>query len=34
LVVSKRTGEKVEYKRRNEKEVKILNLEEILKFFL
>ncbi|KKP53041.1 MAG: Proline-tRNA ligase [Candidatus Roizmanbacteria bacterium GW2011_GWA2_33_33] len=31
LVVSKRTGEKVEYKKRNEKEVKIMPLEEVIK---
>lgn len=31
LVVSKRTGEKVEFKRRNEKETKILSLEEVIK---
>ncbi|MEK7097166.1 MAG: His/Gly/Thr/Pro-type tRNA ligase C-terminal domain-containing protein, partial [Patescibacteria group bacterium] len=32
LVVSKRTGEKVEYKKRNEKEAKILSIDEVLKF--
>lgn len=31
LVVSKRTGEKVEYKKRNEKEAKILTIEELIK---
>lgn len=31
LVVSRRTGEMVEYKRRNEKETKILSLEEVIK---
>lgn len=31
LVVSKRTGEKVEYKRRNEKEAKIISLDEAIK---
>lgn len=31
LVVSKRTGDKVEYKKRGEKETKILSLEEIIK---
>ncbi|MEK7522327.1 MAG: proline--tRNA ligase [Patescibacteria group bacterium] len=31
LVVSKRTGEKVEYKKRSEKETKILSLEEVIK---
>jgi prolyl-tRNA synthetase len=34
LVVSKRTGEKVEYKKRREKEVKILNIEEVLKLLI
>ncbi|MEK7110096.1 MAG: His/Gly/Thr/Pro-type tRNA ligase C-terminal domain-containing protein, partial [Patescibacteria group bacterium] len=34
LVVSKRTGEKVEYKKRNEKEVKILSVEEVLKLLI
>src|SRR3989338_5164783 len=32
LVVSKRTGEKVEYKKRNEKETNMLSIEEVLKF--
>ncbi|MDH7476165.1 MAG: His/Gly/Thr/Pro-type tRNA ligase C-terminal domain-containing protein [Microgenomates group bacterium] len=31
LVVSKRTGEKIEYKRRDQKESKLLTLEEIIK---
>ncbi len=31
LVVSKRTGEKIEYKKRNEKEVKILSIDEVIK---
>ena len=31
LVVSKRTGKKVEYKKRDEKEVKIMSLEEVIK---
>ena len=31
LVVSKRTGEKVEYKRRNEKDTKIMSLDEVVK---
>jgi prolyl-tRNA synthetase len=31
LVVSKRTGEKIEYKRRNEKEATVISLEEVLK---
>ena len=31
LVISKRTGEKIEYKKRNEKEAKILTLEEVIK---
>lgn len=31
LVISKRTGEKIEYKGRNEKEAKILSVEEIIK---
>lgn len=31
LVVSKRTGDKIEFKKRNEKETKILNLEEVIK---
>jgi len=34
LVVSKRTGEKIEYKKRNEKEIKLLSLEEITNKFL
>ena len=34
LVVSKRTGNKIEYKKRNEKEVKILSIEEVLKFLI
>lgn len=34
LVVSKRTGKKVEYKRRNQKEAKILSLEEVLKLLI
>ncbi len=34
LVISKRTGEKVEYKRRDEEEVKILSAEEVLKFLI
>jgi len=32
LVVSRRTGEKIEFKRRNEKETKIISVEEVLKF--
>lgn len=31
LVVSKRTGDKVEFKRRNENEVKIISIDEVLK---
>jgi len=31
LVVSKRTGDRVEYKKRNEKEVKIISMEEVIK---
>mgnify|MGYP001588852404 FL=1 len=34
LVVSKRTGDKVEYKRRSEKEAKLLSLEEIVNKFI
>ncbi|MFA6016603.1 MAG: proline--tRNA ligase [Patescibacteria group bacterium] len=34
LVVSKRTGEKVEYKKRDEKEAKILSVEEVLKLLI
>ena len=34
LVVSKRTGEKVEFKKRDEKEAKILSVDEILKFLI
>ena len=34
LVVSKRTGEKVEYKKRNEKEARISSLEEVLKLLI
>ena len=32
LVVSRRTGEKIEFNRRNEKETKIISVEEVLKF--
>jgi len=32
LVLSRRTGEKIEFKRRNEKETKIISVEEVLKF--
>ena len=31
LVVSKRTGEKIEYKKRDEKEARILSIEEVIK---
>jgi prolyl-tRNA synthetase len=31
LVVSKRTGDKIEYKRRDEKEAKLISLDEVLK---
>jgi len=34
LVVSKRTGEKIEYKKRNEKETKLLSSEEIINKFI
>lgn len=34
LVVSKRTGDKVEFKKRNEKEIKLLSLEEIINKFI
>ncbi|MFA5770420.1 MAG: proline--tRNA ligase [Patescibacteria group bacterium] len=34
LVISKRTGEKVEYKKRNGKEVKIHSVEEVLKLLI
>ncbi len=34
LIVSKRTGDKIEFKKRNEKETKLLSLEEIINKFI
>jgi len=34
LVVSKRTGEKIEFKKRSEKEIKLLSIDEIISKFL
>lgn len=34
LVISKRTGEKVEYKKRDEKEVKMITVEELIKLLI